>query len=65
MSFTAEEELRIQAIELTLNDLQTAANKMLTRQQGKALLNIRQQEIIQLQEDLETVKSQLAILQAG
>jgi predicted nucleic acid-binding Zn-ribbon protein len=57
MAWTATEEKRIQAIELKLNELQEALNALATKAQLKQLVNIRQSEI-------ETLKSQVASLQA-
>jgi hypothetical protein len=47
---------RIESIEDKLNDIQVALNQLATRTQLKAILNVRQSEIIQLRQDLEQVE---------
>ena len=65
MSLTNDElEARILIIEDTLNDIQTALNALATKRQMKALLNIRQQEIIDLQNQVESLQSQVTALQS-
>ena len=63
MAFTSEEETRIQAIEQKLNELQTAANKMITLDQMNQLLLLRQQEVKILDERITSLESQVLVLQ--
>lgn len=63
MAFTAAEELRIQAIESAINDLQVALNKLATKQQMKQLTNIRQSEIEDLKTRVTALESQVQTLQ--
>ena len=63
MAFTAAEEKRIQAIEASLNDLQTAVNNLATKTQLKQLLNIRQSEIEELKSKVATLESEVITLQ--
>jgi hypothetical protein len=65
MAFTDAEEIRIQAIETCLNNLQTAVNNLSTRKMVKALANVREQEIIDINAEITTLKTQIAILQQG
>lgn len=65
MSFTASEEIRIQAIERKLNDIQVALNRLATRKEMKALATVRQQEIIELQAEVDTLQSQVQTLQSA
>lgn len=64
MAWTPEEEARIQAIEAKLNEIQTALNNVASRAMVKQLVNHRQSEIIKLQEEVESLKTQIATLQA-
>ncbi len=64
MAFTASEELRIQAIESAINDLQVALNKLATKQQMKQLTNIRQSEIEDLKTRVAALESQVQTLQS-
>lgn len=63
MAFTESEERRIRAIELKLNDVQTALNNLATREQLKQLLNIRQSEITELQEKVEELEQRIVDLE--
>lgn len=63
MAFTASEERRIRAIELKLNDIQTALNNLATREQLKQLLNIRQSEITELQEKVVELEQRILDLE--
>ena len=62
--FTVDHLLdRILALEEKMNDMQTALNKLATKAQLTSVLNIRQNEIKQLQEEVESLKTQVAALQ--
>ena len=63
MAFTESESRRIRAIELKLNDIQTALNNLATREQLKQLLNIRQSEITELQEKIEELEQRIVDLE--
>jgi hypothetical protein len=56
---------RVEAIETSLNDLQTAVNNLATKKQMQALVNIRQNEIIDLQDRVTSLESQIKILQSA
>jgi len=64
MAWSSEETARVQAIETKLNEMQVAINKLASRAQLKQLLNIRQSEIQELQQDIADLESQVAALQA-
>jgi hypothetical protein len=64
MAFSASDELRIQAIEKAVNDLQTALNALATKAQMKQLLNIRQSEIEDLKTRVAALESEIQILQS-
>ena len=53
MALTVTENLRIQSIENTVNDLQNSLNSLATRKQLIQLLNIRQADILELQQEIE------------
>ena len=63
MALTVEEEIRIQAIEKKLNTLQNAMNKLITRDETIKLTLIRQREIIDLQNEVTSLKSMVAVLE--
>jgi hypothetical protein len=60
---TATEDLRLQAIETALNDIQTAINALATKTQLKQLLNIRQAEIEDLKQRVSSLETQILVLQ--
>jgi predicted nuclease with TOPRIM domain len=55
--------VRIETIETKLNEMQTAMNNLVSRSQMKALTNVRQSEVVDLQARVETLESEIAILQ--
>lgn len=59
----AQLQTRIEVIEESLNTIQVALNKLTTRQQMKALVNIRQAEIDELTQRVADLESQVSILQ--
>lgn len=64
MALTNEQlQTRIEAIEETLNTVQTALNNLASKAQLKSLLSIRQAEIEQLKTDVASLKSQVSTLQ--
>ena len=63
MSWTDAEETRIQAIETILNNLQIAVNNLMSKQQVRQLLLIKQNEIDSLTQRIETLESQVTNLQ--
>jgi len=64
MSLTNDQLLdRIELIEATLNDVQTALNNLASKAQLKALLNIRQSEINTLQAQVTELQTQIVALQ--
>lgn len=56
-------EARFLAIERKLNEIQTAINNLASKAQMKALLNIRQSEIEDLQTRVSTLESKVTILE--
>lgn len=64
MALTDAEQLRLLAIEETLNDLQIAVNNLASKLQVRQLLLLKQQEIDALTEKVELLESQIAILQS-
>lgn len=54
---------RIEAIELMMNDLQTALNALATKAQLKSSVNIRQSEIEDLKERVSSLEAQIQALQ--
>lgn len=61
--WTDAETARIELIEKVLNNLQTVVNSLLTKQQFRQLLLVKQKEIDELRAEINSVKSQLTILQ--
>jgi polyhydroxyalkanoate synthesis regulator phasin len=57
-------EDRLKAIEVKLNEVQTAMNNLATKRQMKGLLNIRQSEIEDLKTRVAALEAQVAALQA-
>lgn len=64
MAWNSEEEKRIQLIEEKLNQIQLAMNSLVNRQTVVQLTNIRQREIIELQEKVASLETQVAALQS-
>lgn len=64
MAWSSEETARVQAIETKINEMQTAINKLASRAQLKQLLNIRQSEIVELQQTVADLQSEVEALQA-
>jgi len=65
MSWSATEEIRIEAIEKMLNDLQLAVNKLATKGELRASVMVRQKEIDDLRVRVTALESQLAALQSA
>ena len=63
MAWNQEEEDRIATLEEAVVDLATAVNNLAAKSQLKSLVNIRQNEIIELQKKVESLESQVALLQ--
>lgn len=63
MAFTDAEEKRIAAIEQMLNNLQVAINNLASKQQMRQLLLIRQTEVDELTQRIETLETQVTNLQ--
>lgn len=63
MAFTDAEESRIQAIEKILNDVQLATKNLASKAQFNQLLMIKQKEIEALIVRIETLESEIALLQ--
>ncbi len=63
MSFTDSEEARIQAIEQTLNKVQTAIKNLASQQQVRSLNVIRQKEIDNLTTRIEALETLVSNLQ--
>ncbi len=55
---------RIILIESRLDDLESAIINVASEKQMRALLNIRQQEIIELKDRVKSLESQVALLQS-
>ena len=55
---------RISEIELKLNEMQKAMNNLASNKTLKNLLNIRQNEIVDLQSRVQALETQLVALQA-
>lgn len=65
MAWTTAEETRIQAIEELLNKLQTAINNLMSKQQMRQLLLIKEEEINTLKERVTALEAQIAVLQGS
>lgn len=65
MSFTAAENTRITAIEELLNQVQIAITNLMSKQQMKQLLLIKQAEIDTLTQRVEALETQVATLQSS
>lgn len=65
MPLSAAEELRIQAIETMLNKLQTAVNNLMSKQQMRQLLLVKQKEVDGLTSRIATLESQIQTLQGS
>ena len=63
MAFTTGEETRIRNIEEAIVNLSTAVNNLATKTQLSQLLLIKQAEIDTLKRDVESLESQVALLQ--
>lgn len=63
MAFTAEEEQRIQAIELMLNKIQTIIQQLASQKQLRSLSMLKQNDINTLTAAVTALQSQVAILQ--
>lgn len=64
MSLTNDQLLqRIEMIEQKLDEIQIALNNLASKSQMKALLNIRQSEIEDLQTRVSTLESKVEILE--
>lgn len=62
-TWTDAEEARIELIEKVLNNLQTVANSLLTKQQFRQLLLVRQSEIDALTARVTALEAQITVLQ--
>ena len=56
-------EDRVITIENLLNDIQTALNNLVTSRQMIALTSVRQSEIVDLQERVTTIESEILVIQ--
>jgi polyhydroxyalkanoate synthesis regulator phasin len=63
MAWTTAEEKRIQAIETAINQLQTAVSNLMSKQQMRQLLLLRQEEIDTMKERITALETQIATLQ--
>ena len=63
MAFTTGEETRIRNIEEAIVSLSTAVNNLASKTQLSQLLLIKQAEIDALKRDVESLESQVALLQ--
>jgi polyhydroxyalkanoate synthesis regulator phasin len=63
MAWTTAEEKRIQAIETAINQLQTAVSNLMSKQQMRQLLLLRQEEIDTMKERITALETQVATLQ--
>lgn len=63
MAWTAAEELRVQAIELMLNKLQTIVQQLASQKQLRSLSMLKQSDINALTTAVTALQSQVAILQ--
>lgn len=63
MAWSTAEEARIELIEKVLNNLQTLAGSLLTKQQFRQLLLVKQNEIDSLTARIVALESQVTVLQ--
>jgi polyhydroxyalkanoate synthesis regulator phasin len=63
MAWTDAEEQRIETLEEVVNDLQTAASNLASKQQMQQMLLIKQAEIDALTERVAALESQVTVLQ--
>lgn len=63
MAWTNAEETRIRTIETVLNEIQTALSHMITKDQFRQLMLLRQEEIDSLTRRVVSLESQLTVLQ--
>lgn len=63
MAFTASEEVRIQAIENAINQLQVALQNLASKKEFRQLLLIRQEEIDDLKSRVTALETQVSTLQ--
>lgn len=63
MAWTAAEEKRIQAIEEMLNKLQIATKNLASKAQMRQLLLVKQAEIDELRQRVESLETQVTNLQ--
>ena len=64
MAFSAAEEDRIKTIEQLLNKVQVAISNLMSKQQFKQLLLIKQKEVDALTKRIETLESEIQVLQS-
>lgn len=62
-ALTDTDEARVQKIERVLNTLQTLAKSMVSVAQLKQIITLRQQEVSALTKRIETLESQIKVLQ--
>jgi polyhydroxyalkanoate synthesis regulator phasin len=65
MAFTAAEEARITAIEEMINKLSIAVGNLMSKQQMRQLLLLKQTEIDTMKDEISTLKSQVTSLQSS
>ncbi len=63
MAWTDSETARVNAIESMLNKIQTVITKLASQAQLRSLSALRQTELNDLKADVETLKTQVSILQ--
>lgn len=64
MAWTSAENTRVTAIETMLNKVQTAISKLMTKQQMRQLLLIKQKEVDALTLRVAALEEQVAALQS-